>query len=215
MFEVKYNPNAGEANILEIHNDVFKNELTISSVHVWDSTASYTDLRSINHGGIPIDIQYKSNSSGEKLYLAFSDEDDKASTEMIWNVNGLKNIKLTRTERKENDLYEITKEQLFELCMATTLKVQVSGKKGPLWEGEATNIIIILQTVYNEAIDNTMFVDAKSKALDNLNKLKKIHVKKEEDEQRKEKKERNSNIIWIIITAAVVIAFFVWMISML
>lgn len=213
MFSKQYDPKAGEANILEIHNDVFKNELTISSVHVWDSSASYTDLRSINHGSIPIDIQYKSDSSGEKMYLAFSDEE--ASTDMIWNVNGVKNIKLTRTERKDNDLYEITKEQLYELCTAKSLKVQISGKRGVVWEGEATNIIIMLQTVYNEAIDNTMFVNAKSRALDNLNTLKQLHIKIEEDERRKEKKERNSNIIWIIISAIVVIAFFVWMISML
>ncbi len=230
MFEVDYDPNTGEANIIKVHNDVFNNELTINSVHVgfFKINGKYVESKydgivsSIKNRFVPIDVLYKSNSSGEKLYLAFADEDGKASTDMIWNINGIKNIKLTRIERKENDLYEITKEQLYELCTATTLKVHVSGKKGPLWEGEATNIIIILQAVYNEAIDNTKFADAKNKALDDLNKrVKHLFEKIEEDERqqkekerRKEKKERNSNIIWIIISAVVIIASSVWMISM-
>ncbi len=230
MFEVDYDPNAGEANIIKVHNNVFNNELTINTVHVWvfELNGKYVESKydgivsSIRNRFVPIDVLYKSNSSGEKLYLAFADEDGKASTDMIWNINCIKNIKLTRIERKENDYYEITKEQLYELCTASSLMVQISGKKGTILEGNATDAIIMFQTLYNEAIDNTKFTDAKTKALDDLNKrVKHLFEKIEEDERqqkekerRKEKKESNSNIIWIIISAVVVIASFVWMISM-
>lgn len=202
MFVKQYDPNVGEANIIEVHNDVFNNELTIKSIHVRAAGVSLDIL----HEGVPVDVMYKSNPSGEKVYMAFADEEYRASTTMIWNINDTKNIKLSRTERKENDYYEITNEQLLELCSASVLKVQVSGKNGILWEGDATGFIVVIQAVYNKAIDNLMFVDAISKAkgqlTDRVNQnRKRIYTEYKDNE----KKTRNTYLIVLLITIALIV----------
>ncbi len=202
MFVKQYDPNVGEANIIEVHNDVFNNELTIKSIHVRGAGVSLDIL----HEGVPIDILYRSNPSGEKAYMAFADEDYRASTTLIWNINGTKNIKLSRTERKENDYYEITKEQLLELCSASVLMVQVSGKNGILWEGDATGFIIVIQAVYNKAIDNMMFVDAISNAKRQL--VDKVNQRRERiytGYKNNEKKTSNTYLIVLLITIALIV----------
>lgn len=62
--------------------------------------------------------------------------------------------------------FEITREQLEKLCYAKTLSIQSSSESNEVqFEGDASGFITILQALYNEAFDNSMYTDAKDKAL--------------------------------------------------
>lgn len=91
MFVKYYNSNAGESNILEVRNDVFKNELSFRTVHC----KMNGEIISI-HKDIDIDIIYVTKPLKETIYLTWI---GKYSTKyMILNINGIENIKLSVSE---------------------------------------------------------------------------------------------------------------------
>ena len=56
------------------------------------------------------------------------------------------------------------------MCMANSLAVQVSDQHDAvIFESNANGFITILQALYNQALDNTVFSDAKKNALSFLN----------------------------------------------
>ncbi len=62
--------------------------------------------------------------------------------------------------------FEITRDQLEKLCSATTLNIQTSSHSNEVqFEGDASGFITIIQALYNEAFDNSMYIDAKGNAL--------------------------------------------------
>jgi hypothetical protein len=44
--------------------------------------------------------------------------------------------------------------------MTSSLKIQINGRDGVLWESEADGFITVLQALYNESFDNSVFTDA-------------------------------------------------------
>ncbi len=65
--------------------------------------------------------------------------------------------------------FELTREQLKKMCSASTLSIQSSSDSHEIqFEGDASGFITILQAIYNEAIDNTMYTKAKDNALSRL-----------------------------------------------
>ena len=62
--------------------------------------------------------------------------------------------------------FELSREQLEKLCSATILNIQSSSQSGEIqFEGDASGFITIIQALYNEAFDNSMYIDAKGNAL--------------------------------------------------
>lgn len=153
-----------KCNVIEIKNDEFKNEFKIFSTRLM--TLYLFRWISI-HEDAPINVLYKSNSSGERIFLTPDDKKVMGSEKIILNIDDKKSIEINRDWRAEagDEQFEITKEQLYELCMASTLKIQFSGYNGVGWEGTANGFITILQVIYNEAFDNTLFADAKKKVI--------------------------------------------------
>ncbi len=117
---------------------------------------------------------------------------------MILNINGIENIKLSVSEniletvgQKKRFYFEITKDQLYKLCMAKNNLLQVNDwNNAELFEREANCIIPMLQVLYNEAIDNSLFEDAKNKALRFLNN--KVAILEEENRKVAEKNKQDN-----------------------
>lgn len=192
-------------SVIKTHNDVFNNELIIKSEHL---RYKYCDIAI--HKDVPLDVIYKSNSSGEKVFIIFESYfqyNNRLSLvfvdKIVFNIDGKKNIEITKKENPptEDECYELTKEQLTELCNANSLKIQISGYDGVLWEGAADSFITILQALYNEAFDNTMFKNAKAEINSQI-------IKKGEEEGKLKKQKRNlfcTSIISLIITIAAIL----------
>ena len=92
--------------------------------------------------------------------------------ELTFNINGVKNIKLKphnqgkdvatidhTTYVFENNYYEMTQEQLKELCDAKSLDIQLSGK-GCAIEMSGQEFISYCQLFYNQFYDETMYTSA-------------------------------------------------------
>ena len=189
-------------NILEKHNDPFINELTVRFIETHCTYNAYTRDESIKEeieiyydleriypvkeyspcisiqGQIPIDVIYKSNPSGERIFLEIN-LSLYFDSKVVFNINGRKNIEILKSDnpQAEDEEFELTKDQLYELCKASSLKIQIRNYEGVKWEGDANGFITILQVLYNEAFDNSLFTDAHNTALSYM----KTEVKKIED----------------------------------
>lgn len=192
-------------NVIETHSDVFKNELTIYSMHLKeDHKYNWVSL----HKDVPLDVIYKSNPSGEKIFLVFDDLNTynfRGVDLIVLNIDGKKNIEIKGNYHFKtiDEFFEITKDQFYELCCASSLMIQLSGKHGISWEGEANSFITILQAVYNEAFDNTLFKEAKDKISSFFNSQ--IEIIREKKEKNK-KQIKNFFIIAIISLFVTIVA---------
>lgn len=224
-------------NVIEKRNDAFSQELIVRSVKKrccydyfykeyeyssYIGTASDKCDISIHHD-VPLDVIYKSNSSGERVFLKIEFEDPFAIVgKVIFNINGRKNIEISETDDPPSkyERFEITKEQLYELCMASSLKIQIRDTEGcVIWQGEADAFIIILQVLYNEVFDGSLFKDAHRTALSFMKtEMKKIEEKiksgealvkqkeqKEQQERQRRRKIRKSCYIWGVLSLVVAI----------
>ena len=160
----KYLEEAGKYIPIKRNNDVFKRELTLFSEHIWYGNSDISI-----HNNAPIDVLYKSNPSGERVFLVIDAEYSERKNlktlridNIILNIDGKKNIKVEYNYDADlnDERFEIKKEQLYELCMASSLKIQINGRDGVLWESEADGFITVLQALYNESFDNSVFTDA-------------------------------------------------------
>ncbi len=202
---------AGKYIPIKRNNDVFKSELTLFSEHIWYGNSDISI-----HNNVPIDVLYKSNPSGERVFLVIDAEYSKRKNlktyrinniifinNIILNIDGKKNIKVEKNYDTDlnDERFEIKKEQLYELCMASSLKIQINGSDGVLWESEADSFITVLQALYNEAFDNSAFTDANNIIRSDFEgKLKKYEER--ERKQRVESKQNEKlwvNFIWILI----------------
>ena len=159
-------------NVLEEHHDAFKNELSINSFHVKGMTI---------HKDAPIDVLYKSNPTKEVFYLTYLYQyhsEEGTPTYLRLNIDGIENIEIecddslfeTLGDIKRGHSYrayfEITKEQLYKLCLANSLAVQISNRQDfAIKEFTANGLITILQTLYNRVVDNAAFCDAGERAV--------------------------------------------------
>ena len=160
-------------NVLEKNNDIFKNEMTINSVRLFYNYHLYLPYRGESselsvYKDVPLEVLFKSNSSGERVFLVPDKSYLGFIDRIILNINGKKNIDILRKEENvlEDEFYEISKEQLYELCKASSLQIQISFNGTVKWEGEASGFITVLQALYNEAFDNTQFKNAQNDALE-------------------------------------------------
>lgn len=205
-------------------NDVFKSELTLFSEHIWYSYGYTCDDVSI-HKNVPIDVLCKSNSSGERVFFVLDsyyrgeNEDFNVDVDLdicninniILSIDGKKNIKIEDNYADlDDERFEITTEQLYELCMASSLKLQINGREGVLWECDADGFISILQALYNEAFDNTKFIDAVNviradfeKKINEIDKKREEEHKRQEEEERKEKGSKTA-----LVTVGIILAVF-------
>ena len=134
-------------NVLEKNNDIFKNEMTINSVRLFYNYHLYLPYRGESselsvYKDVPLEVLFKSNSSGERL------SGEEVHSALL------------------DAQFEISKEQLYELCKASSLQIQISFNGTVKWEGEASGFITVLQALYNEAFDNTQFKNAQNDALE-------------------------------------------------
>ena len=186
------------------NNDVFKNELTLLSEHIWYLHGYMYDDLSI-HNNVPIDVLYKSNSSGERVFFVTDTNYEKnglrlsINKKIILNIDGKKNIKVEYNyyADQNDEKFEIKKEQLYELCMASSLKIQISGREGVLWESEADGFITVLQALYNEAFDNSMFTDANNIIRSDFEK-KINEIDSNNKEQQEKKSKRNLGVLLLV-----------------
>ena len=240
--------NQGDSNVLEKHNDVFKNELTIKSLH------NYYRGKGISiHNEIPVDIIYKSSPGKERVYLSFWG--NASSDLMILNIDGVDNIELSKSReiserfddeewiaaaggdesyglyivRQANELFynnrftpirrvyfELKKDQLYKLCIASSLSVQVSTNTGDVqFERSITDFIVILQALYNEAFDSTKFCEAKDTALSFLNNNVGILEEEKRKTDKKDKREDVFQKVYFIIMGIVFIGLIIWGINAL
>ena len=189
--------------------DVFKNELTILSRHIsylWEP--EYNGYRHFYKGvspyyDIPLDVLYKSNHSGEKIFIIINEYLNLKSyplylvTNIIFNIDGKKNIIITKKYADiEYERLEITKEQLYELCMASSLMIQINGSDGIMGEFEANNFKTILQALYNDVFDNKIFTEAKNIIIKHVeNRIKEVDAEQEE-KRTAEEEDYNKRHYW-------------------
>ncbi len=201
-------------------NDVFKSELTFFSEHIWYSNGYTCDDVSI-HKNVPIDVLCKSNSSGERVFFVLDsyyrgenvdfnvdvDLDICNINNIILNIDGKKNIKIEDNYADlDDERFEITTEQLYELCMASSLKLQINGREGVLWECDADGFISILQALYNEAFDNSVFTDANNIIRSDFEeKLKEIKKQEEQSQQSQQSARRKRNLGWFLLFGGIII----------
>ena len=198
-------------NVIEKRIDEFKHELTIYSNRLHGLyRAKWISI----HGDVPINVLYKSNSSDERIFLTLDSCDHKVmgSDKIILNLDGKKNIEINRDWSAEarDEQFEITKEQLYELCMASTLKIQFSGYNGVGWEGTANGFITILQVIYNEAFDNTLFADAKKKVISYMEDA--IEPEKHYEESRDRDLKTDNSINPITATVVITIGLLLFLV---
>ncbi len=236
MFTADYNFEKPEENVLVKEQDIFQNTLTIKSVHCYYGTVSYykytdhwedeygkknyyTGLGCENgsvccspHRDVPIDIVYKSTPQGENIYITLGGY--STSNRLIFNINGKTNIELFKKDDMSDDYgnrlyFEITKEQFGKMCSATSLAIQISSSSGEvLFESDASVFITILQALYNETIDNTMYTNAKDNAL-SLLESKAANIQASNDVEMSKKTEfdnRRETISWGLIAFFVISA---------
>ena len=198
-------------NVLEEHHDAFKNELSINSFHVKLNKEGMTI-----HKDAPIDVLYKSNPTKEVFYLTYLYQyhsEEGTPTYLRLNIDGIENIEIeyddslfeTLGDIKRGHSYrayfEITKEQLYKLCLANSLAVQISNRQDfAIKEFTANGLITILQTLYNRVVDNTAFCDAGERAVsyykDAVARKKAIDKEKSDRKKAEEKAsklKRNNN----------------------
>lgn len=176
MFEKKINTyipagiTPDKYDVLEEHQDVFRNELSINSFHVSILLYGYFMPKYVIHEKVPLDVIYKSNQSRESFYLTYNGH----AKYLRLNIDGKYTIEIEADEDVRDSLdrgwryyFEITKDQLYKLCMANSLAIQISDyKDSTVEQRSADGLIPILQTVYNRVIDNSTFCDAKQKCID-------------------------------------------------
>lgn len=160
-------------SVLEKNNDIFKNEMTINSVRLFYNYHLYLPYRGESsdlsvYKDVPLEVLFKSNSSGERVFLVPNTSRLGGIDRIILNINGKKNIDVLIKEEYvlDDELYEISKDQLYELCKASSLQIQISFNGTVKWEGGASGFITVLQALYNEAFDNTQFKNAPNDALE-------------------------------------------------
>ena len=189
--EYKYIKRIEKYNVLEVHQDVFKNELLINSYHVGEH---------VIHGDVPLDVVYKSNPAKEAFYLTYVYYIGEGIPAYLrLNIDGRENIEIEVDDSLQDNIndyrgsgnrvyFEITKEQLYKLCLANSLAVQISDYHDSVMkECTANGFITVLQTLYNRAIDNTAFCDAEKRCIAFFDEKISKKNAKEKDEKRKKK----------------------------
>ena len=206
MFEKKFNTYtpAGyppdKYDVLEEHHDVFKKELSINSYHVGEYVV---------HGNVPLDVVYKSNPAKEAFYLTYVYYVGKEIPAYLrLNIDGRENIEIEVDDSLKDNIndyqgsgnrvyFEITKEQLYKLCLANSLAVQISNHyDSVIKECTANGFIAVLQTLYNRAIDNNTFYDAKERC---IAFFEEEASKKNAKDEEEEKMRKRSKTAWIVI----------------
>lgn len=114
--------------------------------------------------------------------------------------------------------FELTREQLEKLCSAKTLYIQTSSHYNEVqFEGDASGFITILQALYNEAIDNAMYINSKADALSLLeSETTKIQANNDVEMSKKtefDNNEKTKNTIIITIACIFTIILFIFMLS--
>ena len=215
MFEKKFNTYtpAGyppdKYDVLEEHQDVFRNELSINSFHISILLYGYFIQKYVIHENVPLDVIYKSNQSKESFYLTYNGH----AKYLRLNIDGKYTMEMVADEDVRDSIdgggryyFEITKDQLYKLCMANSLAMQTSDyKDSTLEQCSADGLIPILQTIYNRVIDNSAFCDAKQKCIDYYKA--EYNRKIAEIEGGKQEEENRNKWGWIMLIGGLIVTF--------
>lgn len=89
--------------VVEKKMDKFKNELIINSFHCCEKGECFSP----HYPWFPIDVIYKSNQDGEKVYMAYGGVYLTSESSLIVNIDGKKNIELKKSFDEDIDFEQV------------------------------------------------------------------------------------------------------------